>query len=73
MPAKITPKSHSTQRAFTLDDCNFTVAEAAQHLRISRGYFYKLVDAGKIKPVKCGRRTLIPGAELRRFMSALAA
>ncbi|KQY98103.1 hypothetical protein ASD45_19180 [Pseudolabrys sp. Root1462] len=73
MSIKALLDSSPAPRAFSLEDCQFTVSEAAQHLRISRAYFYKLVEAGKITPVKCGKRTLVQGPELRRFMKSLAA
>ena len=44
-------------RAFDLTDCQFTTAEAATHLRVSRSYLYELIAAKKIKPVKLGKRT----------------
>ena len=58
-------------RTFDLSDCQFTVAEAAAHLRVSRSYLYELISEKKIKPVKLGKRTLVQGAELRRFMQTL--
>lgn len=60
-------------RTFDLTDCQFTVPEAADHLRVSRSYVYELIADRKIRPVKLGKRTLIQGAELRRFMKSLAA
>jgi excisionase family DNA binding protein len=42
----------------------FSIAEAAQHLRISRSFLYKLIAAGSIKPAKLGQRTLITGAAI---------
>ena len=63
----------SIQRSFTLEDSQLTVAETATHLRISRAYLYKLIEAKKIKPVKIGKRTLIQGAEIKRFMASLQA
>jgi excisionase family DNA binding protein len=43
----------------------FSIAEAAQHLRISRSFLYKLIAAVSIKPAKLGQRTLITGAEIQ--------
>jgi excisionase family DNA binding protein len=60
-------------RQFDLADCQFSTAEAAAHLRVSRSYLYELISAKKIHPVKIGKRTLIQGRELRRYMDALAA
>lgn len=60
-------------RTFALEDSILTVAETATHLRVSRGYLYKMIEAGKIKPVKIGKRTLFKGREIQRFMRTLAA
>lgn len=38
---------------------------------ISRFLFYKLVKAGKIRPSKIGRRTVIPPEEQERFLREL--
>ena len=60
-------------RTFDLDDCQFTILEAADHLRVSRSYLYELIANEKIRPIKLGKRTLIQGGELKRFMKSLAA
>jgi len=60
-------------RQFELVDCQFSVVDAARHLGISRSYLFELIAAKKIKPVKLGKRTLVQGRELKRFMDALAA
>ena len=60
-------------RTFDLADCQFTTTEAAAHLRVSRSYLYELIAAKKLKAVKLGKRTLVQGTELRRFMKSLAA
>jgi excisionase family DNA binding protein len=57
---------------FDIEDCQFTVPEAAKHLRISRSSFYKLIAAKQIKVAKLGSRTVVPGAEVRRFVRAVA-
>lgn len=62
----------SESRAFDLSDCVFTVSEAADHLRVSRSYLYELIGEKKIKPSKLGKRTLIQGAELKRFLKAMS-
>jgi excisionase family DNA binding protein len=60
-------------RAFALAESVFSVDEAAEHLRISRSAFYRLVAAGKIKTAKIGARTIVAGSELARYVAALAA
>jgi excisionase family DNA binding protein len=60
-------------RQFDIGDCVFTIPEAAAHLKISRAFIYRLIGDGKLKPSKIGSRTIVPGAEIRRFMKSLAA
>lgn len=48
-----------------------SISEALCVLRIGRTHFYKLVETGKIAPVKLGRRTLIRASELTAFINAL--
>jgi excisionase family DNA binding protein len=67
------PEVQSEARTFDLTDCQFTTTEAAAHLRVSRSYLYELIAAKKIRRVKLGKRTLIQGRELKRFMNSLAA
>ena len=54
---------------FDLESSNFTIVEAAQHLRLSRSFVYKLIAAGSLHPVKIGARTIITGGELKRFVA----
>ena len=60
-------------RTFDLADHQFTTIEAAAHLRVSRSYLYELIADKKIRPIKIGKRTIIQGTEIRRFMRSLAA
>jgi excisionase family DNA binding protein len=48
-----------------------TVPESAEKLCIGRTKLYELIDAGKIKTVKIGSRTLISDDELQRFVREL--
>lgn len=52
-------------------DYIFSVADAAAHLRISKSYLYELAKAKKIKIVKQGKRSMVKGTELRRYISSL--
>lgn len=47
-----------------------TVDEAIKRLAVSRTTLYELIKAREITPFKIGRKTLIPEAELRRFVDA---
>jgi excisionase family DNA binding protein len=49
-----------------------TVQVACQRLGISRSTLYVLLRAGSIGFVKAGRRTMIPTAELKRFVTPQA-
>ena len=49
----------------------FSVDEAAAHLRISRSLLYKFISYNAIRPVKLGGRTIISGAEISRFLKAV--
>lgn len=46
----------------------FTINEAAQYLRISRAFLYKLIHEGRLKTVKIGKRTIVRAAEIERFL-----
>jgi excisionase family DNA binding protein len=47
--------------------------EAAQVLGVSRAKLYELIAAGEIRPRKLGTATLVPRAELERFLDELPA
>ncbi len=48
-------------------------ADAAKRIGVGRTTFYGLMSEGEIKAVKIGRRTLIPIAELERYVDRLRA
>lgn len=49
----------------------FAVRDFCQWANISRSTFYKEVNAGRIIPVKLGKKTLVPIKEAERWLSAL--
>jgi len=49
---------------------NYDMQETCGHLRLSRAYIYRLFRDRKLTPKKNGKRTLVAGAELLRFMSS---
>lgn len=57
---------------FNIEDCNFTIIEAARHIKVSRSFFYQLIRDKQIKTAKLGSRTIVPGAEVHRFVKSLA-
>lgn len=46
-----------------------TVPDACARLGVSRTTLYELIGSGEIRSFKVGARTLIPEAELRRFVA----
>lgn len=55
----------SEQIAF--EDRAFTFDEACRdHLRISRGFGYKLVKEGRLEIVKLGTRTVVTGRAIKK-------
>lgn len=55
------------------DERNFSVSEAAEHLRISESYVWKLIRKGDLKATRIGRRTIISGAAILRLQTRTAA
>ena len=51
----------------------FSIREAAVHLRVSRSMIYRLTAAGKLKPTKLGRRTIISGDQIEQLLAELSA
>jgi excisionase family DNA binding protein len=51
-------------------DRNFSIKEAAAHLRVSESYVWKLLKLKKLRAFRLGARTLITGAELQRIAAA---
>lgn len=52
----------------TITTTFLSVKDACKRLSISRSFFYLLVKRGDLRPIKLGRRTLIPASELERIM-----
>ncbi|WP_005035578.1 helix-turn-helix domain-containing protein [Holophaga foetida] len=51
---------------------HFTVNEFLTANRIGRTKFYELVQQGVIRPIKVGRRTLVPRVEMEAWVRRLA-
>jgi len=49
----------------------YSIQDATRLLSVGRSSLYYLIAAGKIRPLKIGRRTLIPAQELQRFIELL--
>ena len=59
------------QPSFDIADHIFSVPDAAKHLGISRSYLYQLVEAQQLKLVKIGKRSMVKGGEIRRYIQSL--
>jgi excisionase family DNA binding protein len=49
----------------------FSIRDACAHLSIGRTSLYRAIGDGLIRPVKFGKRTLVPRDELERFAASL--
>jgi len=47
---------------------SYSINEAAEVMRVSRRTVERLIESGKIKRTKIGRRTVIRETELERYM-----
>jgi excisionase family DNA binding protein len=52
-----------------VEDGAVHVTEASKFTGLGRTFLYSLMDAGRLKYVKLGKRRLIPRAELRRLLA----
>lgn len=51
----------------------FTIRNFCEWSGLCRTQVYALINRGDLRPVKCGRRTLIPSDEVMRWRAALPA
>jgi len=49
-----------------------TVPEVVARLRVSRRQVYRLMDAGRLRYVKIGRRTFVKSSEIEAFIASLS-
>jgi excisionase family DNA binding protein len=50
-----------------------TIPEACAMIRIGRTKFYQLLNAGEIKAVKIGKKTLVPQSAILQWIEELPA
>jgi excisionase family DNA binding protein len=65
MNAPLQDRLHRPERV------NDPISDFAASVGISVSLTWKLISQGKIKPIRIGRRTLIPRTERDRFLSEL--
>lgn len=51
---------------------NYSVNETIALVGICRTKLYEEIGAGRLKIIKCGRRTLVPAASIQQWMNALS-
>ena len=61
---------HPTQSAQRV---TYSIAEFAARTGLGRTRVFEELKAGRLRAVKCGRRTLIPAAEVDAWLKALEA
>ena len=49
----------------------YSIQDATRLMSVSRSSLYYLINAGKIRQIKIGRRTLIPDQELQRYIELM--
>lgn len=49
----------------------FSIDEFAKAASIGRTQVYQEIKAGRLRPVKCGKRTLLTADEVRRWLERL--
>src|SRR5882724_7315243 len=61
-------KSAANQAPAPLDVARrYTIAEAVSYLRISHASIYKEINCGRMRVLKHGKRTFVPGSEIARL------
>lgn len=54
-----------------MDKTLLNIPEACAKLRIGRTRLYQILNAGQIKAVRIGKRTLIPSSAIENFINEL--
>jgi len=57
---------------FQLQYRNYSIKETARITGMCRAYLYKEIKAGRLRILKCGRRTLVPASSIQQWLDALA-
>lgn len=60
---------HTPSTPQTSDKLAYSVKEAAHSLGIGRSTLLGLIRDGHLRSVKCGKRRLVPAAELAAFLA----
>lgn len=71
--ASVRIPSPGMARDTEFDDVLLSIPEAVDALRIRPSHLYKLMQENTIRPLRLGRRTLIPRSEIRRLIAQATA
>lgn len=55
-----------------MENTLLNVPEACERLRIGKTRLYQILNAGQIKAVRIGKRTLIPSMSIEEFINGLS-
>jgi len=56
---------------FNLMKANYTISETKTQLCVGHTKLYDLIKKKQLTPLKIGKKTIFPAAELARFLSTL--
>jgi excisionase family DNA binding protein len=63
-------ETQSIQSTVSIPRLAFSLAETEVSTGLSRATLYRMIGSGELKTVTCGRRKLVPKAELERLCGA---
>lgn len=69
----VKPNGRAAEQAQSASPLAVGIPEACKITSLSRSRLYGEIRDGRLKPRKAGRRTLIPLAELQRWLASLPA
>jgi excisionase family DNA binding protein len=66
------PESVAVRESLPMASRNFSVEDAAAVIGVGRAFAFELIRTHKLKSIKVGRRRLVPGAVLEKYIATLA-
>ena len=63
----LTPNSPIPSPPARVPGSPWSIQDAAEFLHVSKRHIHRLLDAGKVRSLRLGRRRLIPDAEVQRL------
>lgn len=65
------PPTSDLRGRFPIEASMFSILEASAFLQLSRSRVYELIASRELKTVMVGRRRLVPGTAIQKFIHAL--